>query len=86
VEEYISKKYLIIAIIGIAGATETGSIDNLSQISSIARQHNIHFHVDAAWGGPLIFSREHCSKLSGIEQADSITIDGHKQLYTVCNF
>jgi glutamate decarboxylase len=37
--------------------------------------------VDAAWGGPVIFSRKHQHKLAGIEKADSVTIDGHKQLY-----
>ncbi|KAI8849744.1 pyridoxal phosphate-dependent transferase [Chytridium lagenaria] len=82
VKEFKAKKILIIAIVGIAGTTETGSIDNLSRISTIAREHKIHFHVDAAWGGPLIFSREHRNKLLGIAEADTITIDGHKQLYT----
>ncbi|KAJ3215644.1 hypothetical protein HDU67_000178 [Dinochytrium kinnereticum] len=82
VKEFKANKFLIIAIVGIAGTTETGSIDNLSRINSIAKEHKIHFHVDAAWGGPLIFSREHQSKLHGIAEADTITIDGHKQLYT----
>ncbi|KAH6568835.1 hypothetical protein BASA61_006526 [Batrachochytrium salamandrivorans] len=82
VDELISEGALIIAIVGIAGTTETGSIDPLFDIYSIAHRHNIHFHVDAAWGGPLIFSPEHRCKLNGISQADSITVDGHKQLYT----
>jgi glutamate/tyrosine decarboxylase-like PLP-dependent enzyme len=41
----------------------------------------VHLHVDAAWGGPVLFSERHRSKLAGIELADSVTIDGHKQLY-----
>ncbi|KAJ3103826.1 hypothetical protein HDU97_009831 [Phlyctochytrium planicorne] len=82
VKEFKSKNYLIIAIVAVAGTTETGSIDNLMRIATIAKENNIHFHVDAAWGGPVIFSREHRSKLHGISYADTITIDGHKQLYT----
>ncbi|KAJ3355866.1 hypothetical protein HDU83_002514 [Entophlyctis luteolus] len=82
IAKYQKMEYLIVAIIGIAGTTETGSIDDLNGLASIARKHRIHFHVDAAWGGPLMFSREHCGKLDGIEKADTITVDGHKQLYT----
>ncbi|KAJ3308387.1 hypothetical protein HDU76_003983 [Blyttiomyces sp. JEL0837] len=82
VKEFVEKKVLVVAIVGIAGATETGSIDNLAAIADIAQRYKIHFHVDAAWGGPLIFSREHKPKLKGIHLADTITVDGHKQLYT----
>ncbi|KAI8896289.1 pyridoxal phosphate-dependent transferase [Globomyces pollinis-pini] len=82
VEEFKNANVLIIAIVGIAGTTETGTIDPLDQIAQIGLSHGIHVHVDAAWGGPLIFSPDHTHKLKGIELADSITIDGHKQLYT----
>ncbi|PMB52377.1 glutamate decarboxylase [Fischerella thermalis CCMEE 5201] len=71
----------IIAIVGIAGTTDSGSVDPLEDIAEIAQENNVHFHVDAAWGGPVIFSRKHRHKLAGIEKADSVTIDGHKQLY-----
>jgi glutamate decarboxylase len=71
----------IIAIVGVAGATDCGSIDSLFQMAEIAREAQVHFHVDAAWGGPLLFSKQHRHKLAGIELADSVTIDGHKQLY-----
>ncbi|MBW4431900.1 MAG: putative pyridoxal-dependent aspartate 1-decarboxylase [Pelatocladus maniniholoensis HA4357-MV3] len=71
----------IIAIVGIAGTTDSGSVDPLEDIVEIAQENNIHFHVDAAWGGPVIFSRKHQHKLAGIEKAHSVTIDGHKQLY-----
>jgi putative pyridoxal-dependent aspartate 1-decarboxylase len=75
------KDLKIIAIVGIAGTTDTGSIDPLLEMARIAKDAKIHFHVDAAWGGPLIFSDRNRHKLSGIELADSVTIDGHKQLY-----
>jgi glutamate decarboxylase len=80
--ELREQKVLVIAIIAIAGTTETGSIDPIYEISRIGREFGIHVHVDAAWGGPLIFSTEHRHKLDGIDMVDSITVDGHKQLYT----
>lgn len=76
-----ARKQHILAIIGIAGTTDSGAIDPLAEIAEIANEQNIHFHVDAAWGGPVLFSDRHRHKLAGIERADSVTIDGHKQLY-----
>jgi len=38
-------------------------------------------HVDSAWGGPTLFSTRHRPLLKGIERADSVTFDAHKQLY-----
>jgi glutamate decarboxylase len=71
----------ILAIVGIAGATETGSVDPLDELADIAREHGAHFHVDAAWGGPTLFSSRHRGLLRGVERADSVTLDAHKQLY-----
>lgn len=71
----------VISIVGIAGTTETGHIDPLIEIAKIAAEHNTHFHVDAAWGGATLLSRQHRSLMKGIELADSVTIDAHKQMY-----
>jgi glutamate decarboxylase len=65
----------------VAGSTDAGAIDPLAEIAGIADEANAHFHVDAAWGGPLLLSDQYRSRLAGIERADSVTIDGHKQLY-----
>lgn len=75
------RKICILAIVGIAGTTETGSVDPLEELSDIAREFKAHFHVDAAWGGPTLFSHRYKSLLKGIEKADSVTLDAHKQLY-----
>ncbi len=75
------KKTKIMAVVGVAGATETGVVDDLSKLARLCRTHDIHFHVDAAWGGPVLFSKKYAQLLQGIEQADSVTIDCHKQLY-----
>lgn len=82
IKELQANNVLIIALVGVAGTTETGAFDDLNGMAKLAETYNIHFHVDAAWGGPLIFSEVHKNKLQGIEKADSITVDGHKQLYT----
>ena len=71
----------ILAIVGIAGTTETGSVDPLSKLANICAENRIHFHVDAAWGGPTLMSEQYSHLLKGIELADSIAIDGHKQFY-----
>ena len=71
----------IMAVVGIAGTTETGNVDDLTAIGRICRQYGIHFHVDAAWGGPTLMSERFARLLTGIENADSVTIDGHKQFY-----
>ncbi len=75
------KKTKIVAIVGIAGNTETGAVDNLQKMGEVAQSVGAHFHVDAAWGGAALLVDE-CRRLfQGIETADSICIDAHKLLY-----
>ncbi|WP_237388278.1 pyridoxal-dependent aspartate 1-decarboxylase PanP [Xenorhabdus sp. Sc-CR9] len=69
------------AIIGIAGTTETGAIDPLNTLADIAEQEQCHFHVDAAWGGASLLSERYRHLFAGIERADTVTIDAHKQMY-----
>ena len=44
----------VMAIIGVAGTTETGNIDPLEDMANLAQEINCHFHVDAAWGGATL--------------------------------
>ncbi|WP_407330403.1 pyridoxal-dependent aspartate 1-decarboxylase PanP [Enterovibrio sp. 27052020O] len=69
------------ALVGVAGTTETGNIDPLDAMADIAEREGMHFHVDAAWGGASLLSNNQRPKLKGIERADSVTIDAHKQMY-----
>ena len=75
------RNILPLALVGIAGTTETGNVDSLEALADYAGELGCHFHVDAAWGGPTLFSDRHRHLLAGIERADSVTIDAHKQLY-----
>jgi glutamate decarboxylase len=75
------EKKAILAIVGVAGSSETGSVDPLEALAEIAEKEGCHFHIDAAWGGPTLFSEKYQHLLRGINRADSVTIDAHKQLY-----
>ncbi|WP_070965138.1 pyridoxal-dependent aspartate 1-decarboxylase PanP [Vibrio sonorensis] len=69
------------AVVGVAGTTETGSVDPLQDMAEICQSENVHFHVDAAWGGATLMSNRYRHLLKGVDLADSVTIDAHKQLY-----
>jgi len=71
----------IVAIVGIAGTTETGSVDPLDEMGDVAREAGTHFHVDACWGGSALLVDEYRPLLKGIEKADSVSVDAHKLLY-----
>ncbi len=79
---YSEEKTRVVAIIGIAGTTETGNVDNLVELREIADQYGTHLHVDAAWGGPLLLVDKYRHLFQGIELADSVTFDSHKLLYS----
>jgi len=80
-ENSIDGKTKIIAIVGIAGTTETGNIDDLTALGEIAVETGSHFHVDACWGGPALLVDEYRPMFKGIEMADSVSIDTHKLLF-----
>lgn len=70
----------IMSVIGLAGETETGDIDDLERLADVAEELGADFHVDAAYGGPYVLSRV-SDRFRGIKRATSITIDPHKMLY-----
>ena len=68
------------ALVGTAGTTDFGSIDPLSALADRATEHNLWFHVDAAYGGALAVT-DHRALLDGIERADSVAVDFHKLFF-----
>lgn len=69
------------AIVATAGTTDSGAIDPIVALADFAQSRGIWLHVDAAWGGALLLSRKYRDRLQGIERADSITLDFHKQFF-----
>jgi aromatic-L-amino-acid decarboxylase len=68
-------------VVGNAGTTDTGTIDPLESLSSIARDEGLWFHVDAAYGGFFQLTDRGRAQLKGIELADSVVLDPHKGLF-----
>ncbi|WP_457753029.1 tyrosine decarboxylase MfnA [Thermococcus sp.] len=72
-----------IGIVGIAGTTGLGVVDNIPALSDLAQDYGIPLHVDAAFGGFVIpFAKalgydlpDFDFKLKGVQ---SVTIDPHK--------
>lgn len=69
-----------VMVVATAGTTAAGIIDPLETMAAVCRDHDVWFHVDAAWGGAAMLSPKLRDHLRGIEEADSITCDAHKWL------
>ena len=68
-------------IVASAGTTDTGAVDPLEAIGSIALKNKIWYHLDAAYGGFFLLTSKGKKLLKGIETADSIVLDPHKSLF-----
>lgn len=68
-----------LAVIASAGTVNTGSIDPLKEIASIARDHRLWFHVDGAYGALAALAAP--EKFHGLAEADSVSLDPHKWLF-----
>ena len=71
----------VFAIVGTAGSTNLGIVDDLASLAKTAKERNIWFHVDGAYGlaGLCAPSVRHLYK--GVEDADSFIVDPHKWLF-----
>lgn len=79
------KRRRVMAIVALAGETETGMIDDINGLAEITEKYGIYLHVDAAYGGPFILTKKGKPLFFGIDRANSITVDPHKMLYTPYN-
>jgi aromatic-L-amino-acid decarboxylase len=68
-------------IAGSAGTTATGAVDDLAELARVAREQQLWFHVDGAYGALFMLTERGRATLAGIEQADSLILDPHKTLF-----
>lgn len=68
-------------VVGNAGSTNTGAVDDLAALADFAQSERLWFHVDAAYGGFFLLTERGRRTLAGIERADSIILDPHKGLF-----
>jgi len=71
----------IVCVVASAGTTNTGAIDPLEQIADLCASHDTWLHVDAAYGGGGLMSKELQPRYRGIEKADSVVMDLHKWFF-----
>lgn len=72
----------LFAVVATGGTTNAGIIDDLEGVANICAEENIWLHVDCAYGGGALAADSVRHLFKGIEQADSITIDPHKWLFS----
>jgi aromatic-L-amino-acid decarboxylase len=68
-------------LVGAAGSVSTGAVDPLPELARIAREHNLWFHVDGAYGAIAAALPDASEDLRGLSLADSVAVDPHKWLY-----
>lgn len=68
-------------IAGSAGTTGTGAVDDLEALARVAREQQMWFHVDGAYGALFMLTERGRSALKGIGEADSVILDPHKTLF-----
>ncbi|MFC1443958.1 pyridoxal-dependent decarboxylase [Streptacidiphilus sp. N1-10] len=71
----------VIGVVGTAGTTNAGIVDDLAGLAEVAREYGLWFHVDGAYGGAGLFAPSVRAKYDGIEHADSFVVDPHKWLF-----
>ena len=73
--------YLPFCVVGAAGTTNTGSVDDLEALADICRDEGLWFHVDGAFGAWAALAPRYRHLLAGMERADSLACDMHKWMY-----
>ncbi|MEP6993238.1 MAG: pyridoxal-dependent decarboxylase [Acidobacteriota bacterium] len=68
-------------LVGNAGTTNTGAVDDLNALADFASAESLWFHVDAAYGGFFLLTEEGRRRMTGIARADSVVLDPHKGLF-----
>lgn len=73
--------YFPFCVIGAAGTTNTGAIDDLNALADICQEENLWYHIDGAFGAWAAIAPKSKHLVSGMERADSLAFDLHKWMY-----
>ena len=71
----------IFAVVGTAGSTNLGVVDDLASVADVTDEHGWWLHVDGAYGGAGLAAPSVRHLYAGIERADSFIVDPHKWLF-----
>lgn len=81
IEKDLREGFRPCCVVASAGTVNTGVIDPLEGIASMANEFDLWFHVDGAYGAPGVLDKRKKHLFSGLERADSVSLDPHKWLY-----
>ncbi len=70
-----------LVVLAVAGTTNTGAVDDLPELARVCGQYGVWLHVDGAYGAFAALTERGREALTGLELADSVTLDPHKWLY-----
>ena len=79
--EKVNPHHKVFALVGTAGTTNLGIIDDLQGLAKCAEELDIWFHVDGAYGLAALASPKTRGLFIGVEEADSLIVDPHKWLF-----
>ena len=68
-------------LVGTAGTVSTGAVDSLPEMARVAREHDMWFHADGAYGAFAAVVSDRPAALDALGEADSVAVDPHKWLY-----
>ncbi len=71
----------VCAVVATSGTTNLGVIDDLKGAAKAARDRNIWFHVDGAYGLAGLCAPSVRAMFDGVELCDSFIVDPHKWLF-----
>ena len=83
IEKYMQENpsHQVFALVGTAGSTNLGIIDDLDSLGDYANKNGIWFHVDGAYGLAALCAPSVRQLFDGVEKCDSMIVDPHKWLF-----
>jgi len=81
VAEDLQEGFRPFCVVASAGTVNTGAVDPLEEVATVAREFDLWFHIDGAYGAPGVLDSRKAPLFRGLNLADSLSLDPHKWLY-----